>query len=220
MAEMEEIRSHIRSLNEEEFVSSLTTICDNLQKQHDILTFGFIIYDETTPQYRKLLRDKDYWEALDRISGDKMMVFALSDKVDSRLEGDNMMHMMTSFTPSRSSKTKSYSHLLNEVFANEARLVYPSVLFFQVFEGNIYNYRLVPLRGGTVEESFAAVQKLFESIAKVLDQIAPENYQNYREIYELVKDDLLNQKYTMYILKGPKVLADFIGVVKNLLFFA
>lgn len=220
MAAIDEIRSYIRCLNGEKFVSSLTTICDNLQKQHNILTFGFIIYDETTPQYRKLLRDKDYWEAFDRLSGDKMMVFALSDKVDSRSEGDNMMHMMTSFTPSRSSKTKSYSHLLNEVFGNEALLVYPSVLFFQVFEGNIYNYRLVPLSRGTIEESFAAVQKLFEAIAKVLDQITPENYQNYREIFELVKDDLLTQKYTMYILNGPKALTDFIGVVKNLLFFA
>lgn len=220
MAELENIRSHIRSLNGDDFVASVATICNNLQRNHNILTFGFIIYDETTPQYRKLLRDKDYWEALDRISGDKMMVFALSDKVDSRSEGDNIIHMMTSFTPSRSSKTKSYSHLLSEVFDNEALLVYPSVLFFQVFEGNIYNYRLVPLRRGTVEDSFDAAQKLFESIAKVLDQIAPENYQNYREIFELVKDDLLNQKYTMYILKGPKVLADFIGVVKNLLFLA
>jgi hypothetical protein len=76
------------------------------------------------------------------------------------------------------------------------------------------------LRNGTVEDSFAAVQQLFTSIAKVLDQIAPENYQNCKEIFELVKDDLLNQKYTMYIIKGPKVLADFIGMVKNLLFFA
>jgi hypothetical protein len=143
MAELESIRSHIRGLNGDDFVSSLTTICNNLQRDHNILTFGFIIYDETTPQYRKLLRDKDYWEALDRISGDKMMVFALSDKVDSRSEGDNMIHMMTSFNPSRSSKTISYSHLLNHVFDNETLLVYPSVLFFQVFEGNIYNYRLV-----------------------------------------------------------------------------
>lgn len=217
---MEEIRSQIRSLTGEEFISSLTTICDNLQKQNNILTFGFIIYDETTPQYRKLLRDKDYWEALDRISGDKLMVFALSDKVDSMWEGNNTFELMTAFSPSRSSKTKSYSHLLSEVFDDQALLVYPSVLFFQVFAGEIYKYRLVPLRRGTVEESFSAVQKLFESIAKVLDGIASENYNNYREIFELVKDDLLNQKYTMYILKGPKVLADFIGIVKNLLFFA
>jgi len=220
MTKMEKIRSHIGSLKGDDFVSSIITICDKLQKQHNILTFGFIIYDETTPQYRKLLRDNDYWEALDKISGDKMMIFALSDKVDSRIEGINSFELMTAFSSSRSSKTKSYSHLLSEVFDDEGLLVYPSVLFFQVFEGNIYNYRLVPLRRGTVEESFSSVQKLFESIARVLDQIAPENYQNCREIFELVKDDLLNQKYTMYILKGPKVLADFIGIVKNLLFFA
>lgn len=220
MTEMEKTRDHIRSLEGEEFVSSIMTICDQLQKKHNILTFGFIIYDETTPQFRKLLRDKDYWEALDRVSGDKMMIFALSDTVDSISEGLGTIQFMTAFSPSRSNKTKSYSHLLNEVFDDEALLVYPSVLFFQVFEGNIYNYRLLPLRRDTIEESFSAVQKLFESIAKVLDQIAPENYQNCREIFELVKDDLLNQKYTMYILKGPKVLADFIGIVKNFLFLA
>lgn len=219
MKDIKNIKSHIRSLKGQEFISSLIAICEDIQRQHNILIFGFIIYDETTPQYRKMLRDMDYWEALDKISGDKMMLFAISDKIDSSREGENTFEFMTSFSQSRSDKTKSYSHLLNDVFNNESLLVYPSVLFFQVYERNIYNYRLVPLRKHTIEESFSSVQKLFESIAEVLERIEPENYQNYREIFELVKSELLNQKYTMYILKGPKLLSDFIGIVKNLLFF-
>lgn len=217
--EIAAIKSHIRSLSREEFVSSLPAICDNLQKQQNILLFGFIIYDESMPQYRKFRRDPVYWRALERISGDKMMLFALSDKVDSRWEGNDINQPMTSFGPSGFSRTKCYSCLLNEVFADKSSLVYPSVLFFQVVEGTIYNYRLVPLRRSTVEESFSAVQGLFETIAKNLAKITPENYPNYRVIFELVKNDLLNEKYAIYILRGPKALEDFIDSVKDRLFF-
>ena len=220
MVEITGIKSHIRSLDREEFVSSLPAICDNLQKEHNILLFGFIIYDESMPQYRKFARDPVYWRALEKISGDKMMVFALSDKVDSRWDGNDEYQPLTSFGPPRFSRTKSCSRLLKEVFADESLLVYPSVLFFQVVEGIIYNYRLVPLRGSTVEESFSAVQGFFEVIAKILAKISPENYQDYRVIFELVKNDLLNKKYKILILRGPTALADFIGIVKDHLFIA
>jgi len=214
-----EKRQRIRELKGEEFISSLVSLCSDLQSHHDVLLFGFIVYDETTPEFRKTLRDSDYWEALDRSSGDRMMVFAMSDKTDSRTEGFQGMEMLTSFSASRPTKTKSYSHLMGEIFDDESRLVYPSVVFFQVFEGNIYNYRLVPLRRGKVEDSFLAVQELFSSINDVLERITPENFRNYREIYKLVKTELLRQEYTVYILNGPGKLADFIDRVKNLLFF-
>lgn len=219
MTELEKLRAKIRNLDGDEFITSIISLCSDLQSHHNILTFGFIIYDETTPEYRKVLRDKDYWEALDRTSGDKMMIFALSDKADSRTEGLDTVEFMTSFRPTKKIKTKSYSHLLAAVFKDESLLVYPSVLFFQVYNGLIFNYRLVPLQRGDIWDSFSSVQGLFKSISQALERIAPENYQNYREIFEQVREELLRQKYTMYILNGPKTLADFIGLIKNLLFF-
>jgi hypothetical protein len=218
MKSIAEKRQRIRDLSGEKFISSLVSLCSDLQFHHDVLMFGFIIYDETTPESRKTLRDSDYWEALDRSSGNRMMIFAMSDKTDSRIEGFQGIELLNSFHASRASKTKSYSHLMGEIFDDEYCLVYPSVLFFQVFEGNIYNYRLVPLRRGKVEESFLAVQELFSSINEVLTRITPENLSNYREIYELMRKELLRQEYAVYILNGPNKLADFIGRVKNLIF--
>src|SRR5271157_6144751 len=183
METIEAFKSRIREISGEDFADNLLTFCNDLEKDQ-ILTFGFIIYDETTPEFRKILRDKDYWEALDRASGDKMMVFALSDKRETKYETDNSIQFLTAFNQSRPSKTKSYSHILNEVFRNESLLVYPSILFFQVYQGEIYDVRFVPLKRGDVWNSMHEVQKLLESIAKVLTRITPENYGNRREIFE------------------------------------
>lgn len=180
----------------------------------NILTFGIIIYDETTPEYRKLLRDKDYWEAIDKSSGDKMVIFSLSDKTEYKVS--HRIEFLVAGRPSSPDKGKSYSNLMKKLFDDESLLVYPSVLFFQIFEGKIYDYRLVPLRRKNEFESVKAVQELFESISSVLNNVLPEYYGNRREICNLVKEELLRQKYTMYILHGPKRLSDFIGIIKNI----
>lgn len=214
MTSIEKIRTTVGEYTGEEFVSNLTTICQDITNNLDILTFGIIIYDETTPEYRKLLRDRDYWEALDKSSGDKMIIFSLSDEIDREIT--HTIEFLVAARSSSPDKGKSYSKLMKAVFGDESLLVYPSVLFFQVVDGDVYDYRLVPLRRKSPFESTKAVQELFESISGVLNNVLPEYYGNRREIFNLVKDELLNQKYIMYILQGPKKLSDLIGIIKNI----
>jgi len=211
---IDKIRTTVGEYTGEEFVSNLSNICQDITNNLDILTFGMIVYDETTPEYRKLLRDKDYWEALDKSSGDKMIIFSLIDGVDR--EVSHTIEFMVAGRSSNQDKGKSYSKLMKAVFDDESLLVYPSVLFFQVADGEVYDYRLVPLRRKSPFESTQAIQELFESISAILNNILPEYYGNRREIFNLVKEELLNQKYTMYILQGPRKLSDFIGIVKNI----
>src|SRR5260370_34507482 len=103
------------------------------------------------------------------------------------------------------------------MFDDESLLVYPSVLFFQVVDGAIYDYRLVPLQRKDIWDSFRAGQELFASLAKVLNGVAPEYYGNRKEIFNLIKDELLTQKYILYILQGPKKRSEIRGILKNLL---
>lgn len=197
MSDIEKFRTTIGEYTGEEFIECLPSICQKLTNDLNILTFGIIIYDEATPEYRKLLRDKDYWDALDLSSGDRMVIFSLSDEIDNEIS--NTFDFMVSARPSDRNREKSYSKLMKTVFGDESLLVYPSVLFFQVVDSEVYDYRLVPLKRKNVFESTLAVQNLFESIAGVLNNILPEYYGNRREIFNLIKGELLNQKYTMYI---------------------
>ena len=219
MNDIEKFRARIKGINGYEFIQLFNEICLELEKKNNILTFGFIIFDESNPEIRKILRDNDYWDALDKASGDRMMIFAASDKVKIAKKRDHTIGLIAAFNPPPArSKTKSFSLLMNELFNSDALLAYPSVIFFQVENGNIFDYRLVPLNRRNTWESMFEVQKLFTSVSDVLNSITQENYGNRAEIFQLVRNELDRQEYTMYILNGPKRIADFIGVIKNLLF--
>lgn len=167
--EIKEFQSHVRNLEGDEFITSVLSLCSYLQKEHKFLIFGFLVYDETTPEYRKLLKEKEYWEALDATSGDKMMIFALNDKVkkirkvsiEPSFSDSRVIGLMTGFSSSMSTKTKSYSQLLKNVFNDEKTIAYPSVLFFQLFNDEIHNYYLVKLPRKDPWESTKLVQDLF-----------------------------------------------------------
>jgi hypothetical protein len=183
------------------------------------LRSGSFIYDESTPEYRKFLRDRDYWTALDRTSGDRLVIFTLADK--EAPSGLATLRLMILGQPGGDDLTSSYSLLLKKIFHRASLLVYPSILFFQVWHGRVYDYRLVPLSRGDVSESFKRVQDLFSSISEVLGRVTRENFGNRREIYHLVEEELHRQKCTLYVLQGPSMLRDLVGLLKTLVgFFA
>ncbi len=213
MSEFDVFQTNIKGMSQETFLDSFETICKNYHKELKVLSFAIILYDESIPEFVKLLRDNDYWKALDKSSGDKLVIFTVRD--EQEFEFKSVYHKMVSM-PS-SDYGKMYSSIIKKLFDDENLLVYPSVLFFQIFKNEIYDYRLIPLNRSDVHSSFTHLQNLLKSISDVLNKVLPKYYDNQREIFELIKTELLNQKYTMYIKKGPKSILELISLLKSLL---
>lgn len=223
MKNIDDFKSTIKGLTADQFFEQFPTICSQFQNELNVLTFGIIIYDETTPELRKVLRDTDYWEALDRLSGDKMVIFSLPDHVSQTVQSDSDIDtgkvgylVPLNFRVPSQPLVKRHSYLMKRLFNNDSLLVYPSVLFFQVVGTEIYDYRLVPLQKDDIHKSYTAVRGLFECISNVLNDIAPENFGNRKEIFNLVKDHLLTRDYTLYIYKGAKHTMDLVKLFKSL----
>ena len=79
-------RLPIGSLNAKELQKYLLQLCAQSQNA-GVVVFGALIYDERTAEFRQLLRNEDYWDALDNISGPDFEVFAIRDEQQSRHEG-------------------------------------------------------------------------------------------------------------------------------------
>lgn len=223
MSKLDRIRSTISNYSGDEFLKNLERICEEFHSELGVLTFGMIVYDESTPEFRKILRDEEYWDALNAASGDKMIIFAFPDEVraspiEQRPDRSLTIDMLTAIPRPEWTNRSSYSRLVKEVFGDEIELSYPSALFFQVKDRAIHDYAIVPFTRKSVWESAKACQDLFCSIAAVLDKIIPECYGNQAEIFNLVKDELSRQKYKMYLLQGPKSLSDLITVFRTLVF--
>lgn len=220
MYDIDWFKTSIENTDPEQFLDHFEELCTRLQKERGFLAFAMIIYDETIPEMKKALRDKDFWKALDKTSGNRLIVFTLRDQEEQETKINTTLELMTAMPMNRREDFgKRYSKILKTLFQDESLLAYPSVLFFQVVDSTISEYRLVPLSRGTHWEIFQRLQTLLGSIAEILSKVTIENFKNKREIFCLIVDELKRQKLTIYITQGPKKVADFVSILRTLFFF-
>lgn len=165
-----------------------------------VSVFGMLVYDKTSVFLRKLLRDPDYWDALDRASGPNFEVFAIRD----RLYYEPKAELVTaSFLSPARSRDVYYSALLREYFGElQTGMVYPSFLLFLARGGKVSECRLIPLARGDrgLEQVFERLQRLLAVIAEGIDEIgvpAP----SLPQLWQHLKGKLLQLDYRLYIQK-------------------
>jgi hypothetical protein len=165
--------------------------------------FGALVYDERTVELRRLLRDTDYWDALDTISGPEFEVFALRDSEDFEYDPVVDVELLTSTSLSSSrSRGHYFSRLLRDYFGVEkTRLVYPSMLVFIAHEGRIERCRLIPLPRAGIDDTFKALSSLLEVIAGGIAE--SDETVTVSDLWDRLKSRLLELDYTLYIQRPP-----------------
>lgn len=94
-----------------------------------VTLFGTLIYDETNVAVRRLLREPDYWDALDKASGPNLEVFAIRDVERYGNDAERHIELLTASSMSRARDRGYYfSKLLKDYFGEEkTRLAYPVI---------------------------------------------------------------------------------------------
>nr|VFJ64825.1 MAG: hypothetical protein BECKFW1821C_GA0114237_100653 [Candidatus Kentron sp. FW] len=206
-------RLPIGSLGANELQKYLLQLCAQSQNA-GVVAFWALIYDERTAEFRQLLRNEDYWDALDRISGPDFEIFAIRDEQQSRWEGGGVMHeimhLITMVSTSRSlGRTIYFSRLLKEYFNEEdTRLAYPSLLLFLVHSGKVSKCRLVPLRYGTIDAVFDQLRALFSIISDTIAAWRSSDGTSMDALWGSLKENLLEKNYTLYIQNAPSSADD------------
>ena len=96
--------------------------------------------------------------------------------------------------------------LIKKYFGNEINVKYPSVLFFQVQNSNVSDYRLIQLDQKEIEASFLELKKYIEVAAKALQEVNRENKNNVNEIFNLVDESVAGIRLGIQIEKGIKTV--------------
>ena len=168
-----------------------------------VTAFGALIYDEKNAALRKLLRDRDYWDALDMASGPNLEVFALRD-TEGYEAGPPVVEMITAASMSRSrSRGFYFSRLLKDYFGKDKmKLAYPSFVLFLVERGSMRYCCLIPFSGASIDEIFVRLSALFSAIASGIDE-AGGPMAAAEALWENLKAKLLSLDYTVYIQHPP-----------------
>ena len=169
----------------EQFSHEFMAICRSHQEEARALAFAFILYDFDHPQIAKLLRDADYWKALNKISGKYLTVFSFL-----------LRKPYGSFNDSRK--------FIKEHFAVELPELNPSILFFQVVNDHISEPFIVEIRAEMQEEAFIEVKSVLMDAVESVKEVRPEFRSNTTEIFNLIVNRLSQRKK---FLRVKKVLA-------------
>jgi hypothetical protein len=188
----------------EQLAKYLLELCARPQ----VTAFGALIYDESSAALRKLLRDRDYWDALDKASGPNLEVFALRDTEGHEME-PGVIEMLTAASMSRSrSRCYYFSHLLKDYFGEDkTTLAYPSFVLFLTERDRAKYCRLIPFRETSIEETFERLSALFSAIASGIDEAGGPTVAA-DVLWEHLKTKLLSLDYTLYIQHPPSDVGD------------
>lgn len=180
----------------------LATYLLDLSRRPQTIMFGCLVYDEGTVALRKLLRDRDYWDALDKASGPHFEVFAIRDTVE--YEHNYTVELMTAASLARSQRRGYYfSKLLRDYFGQaKTQLSYPSLLLFIVRNGRIHYCRLIPFRASSLEEAYSMLSALLTMVSNAVDEVGgPGTHPD--KLWVQIRNRLLDSQYTVYIQEAP-----------------
>jgi hypothetical protein len=205
------LNSNNENFGYEGFENRFLDICKKHLETERALAFAFILYDFENPQMSKVLNDPDYWLSLNAISGNCLTVFSLHYKPKKMYKelfkksfGDVNKEMRT--IPTFDNPSKDANKLIKKYFGEDIDIKYPSVIFFQVVDNTVSDYRLIQLDESQIENSFLELKKYIKVAVDALIQIEPSNRNNLKEIFDLVDMNVKAERQSIVAKRGIKKL--------------
>ncbi len=177
-----------------------------------MLTYALLVYDERQPVLRKFLRDQDFWEELNAISGPNLLVFAARDKAISGDEsGQTSLDIVVGTQFRSNDRTVPYSGMLQQLAREQVNVQYPFLVFFQSKGGEVSDYLIVPLLKPRPEDSIEKLRRTVKIVAESLSLVHEENYGNRDVIVRNVRESLDSQDILNLMLASATTAVALIG---------
>ena len=181
------------------FVKTFKEICTAHQIEGKASSFAFIVHDFTNPEITKVLDDRNYFNALDEISGNNLTIFYLhltpeKNKAVQFLGKERLVRDLTG----------EMNDFLVQEFKLEERISTPAILFFQIKNKEIIDFFFCSITERTTEKAFLEIENLVQKNISVIKQISSESKENYPEIFTLIK----NEVHSVKTIKTVKSKAD------------
>ena len=220
--------------DEENLKKSIMETCENHKKEGRALAFAFIVYDFENHTIPIILKNKDYWSSLDKISGRRLSVFYINSKdeyynqrqeeiyqeAQREMSWNAQKGVMSYFAPitRKPTPTDNAIHYLRKEFEIEANIKTPFVIFFQLNnDNNISDSFIVGLKKEKLEDAFLELRNHIQRAVNSLDKVSPENYGNHHEIFNLIKEEVERGKFYIFvndIIKKNLTLGTLISIAK------
>ena len=184
----------------------LIKVYDAREDVHSV--FGLILYTEQHPFVVKVLRDDDFWSALDSTSGLRWPVMAIRPKPGTTTTGYpnfppgtiGMMVMITEWHEPRENQE------LLETFQIDDTSHLPLLLVFtELPSGEIAQLQWRFEAGNTTEECFKSLNSVLQTAQEAISQVTAPHIKSNEAVMNLIRNAHLQVKIISGLKKGLSI---------------
>jgi len=196
------------------FKNQMIEICNNHRNNNKSLAFSFILYDFENTQLSKILKDQDYWLALNQISGEYLTVFSLHYNPEAKIKRPNIAPILLT-VPTDWNPSDGTNKLIKKYFG-KIDVNYPAILFFQVNGNSVIDSILIELKEEEIEKAFLELKEYIKVAVDSLKRISIENRQNYREVFDCLEREVESKQANRKIKRIIKNSGNIIGLISSI----
>lgn len=214
-------------LSQQDFTKYLLNLCENQRKDGQALVFAFLVYDFENNTICEILEHRNYWLALDKISGKFLSIFYINSNDDyfhrkqneiRKEEEKKQRHFsdkgyLSDLIPIQIKETplEKTIKFLKKTFGISDYIKHPFIIFFQIADEKIIGSFVVTLKEERLEESFLELKNIIKNATDSLSTLKPENLTNYQSIFNIIEDGVKNGELVKFV--KTKIIPKFSAVV-------
>ena len=166
--------------------------------------YGFILYTEQDPYVAKVLRDEDFWNALDSISGANWPIFAVRPlckggyKIPSSYPSNSIGFMVPTWYEPRRNMPVLHDFGLNDT---------ENLPLFVVFiwdDNDELNQVAIPIMGRDVDAVYHSLEEIVKVITKAEAAVEPQ-YKRTVNVFRNVVTEIEALKFKHIVIQRGKI---------------
>jgi hypothetical protein len=192
-------------------MNDLLNEIEKLEKNPSIIkVFGAIIYSDSHPHIKKVLKDEYYWKALDDISGTRWVIFsARAVEGHYRIEGGSVpgtFGMMVQVWKEPNLNKQLVEYL--GISSTED----PYFVIFTRLKSGVILRSILKINDSTLEKAYKRIRSIIKNITYAIEKIDKENIENYESVFNAIDMSVFNIKN----FDSLKKLFDFYELFKKI----
>ena len=166
--------------------------------------YGFILYTRENPYVVKVLRDEDFWNALNDISGPNWPIFAVKplEKGFYKTRGSSIPGVV-GFMMQTWEEPRTNTQILTDFGLSNSKDL-PCFVAFMWDDNDDLHSITVPISGNDIDSVYCSIEKIVRIIKETEDAISPE-YKHNVEVFRNVSDQLNALKFKHKFKKSVRM---------------
>ena len=150
--------------------------------------YGFILYTDKDPYVAKVLRDNDFWNGLNCISGSNWPIFAVRPLQVGQMRIQGSSPGMMSYLVSTWEEPKANLPIIRDFGLKDSKDS-PLFVAFMWDDTDKLNQIAIPIMGNDIDSTYHSIEEIVKVITRVEAAILPE-YKGTINVFRNVKSEL------------------------------